>query len=455
MGKRIWAYLRANGSRLYFGGSLLAAAFAYGVAVGLYEIPPYRTIVEGRDAAVDWVENWRHYTRTEPTKHLAAARDDGAGVTVHRRGAVAPGVTFISSFWNGSNAMRLIDLDGNTLHEWAVSQTRIWPGRTAGRGEPAHDWDTDIHGAVLLPDGDVVFSFEYRGLARVDRCGRTIWSIPRNTHHSVHVAADGTLWVPGRRKLKRPQPQLPFLEPPVRDDLILEISPDGEVLREISVLEAIYRGKYEAILFADRTNRLEHAPDPPWGEELVHLNDIEPLDAALAGQFPLFEAGDLLISMRYINAIAVIDPDAEAVKWALVGPHIRQHDPDFLPDGRIGVFDNRHRLIGGSRILAIDPAGGRHEVLYETPDGSERQFHTWIRGKQQFLPNGNILITEHSAGRVFEVTPTGETVWTFINRWDDRRIVKITQAHRYPAPYAEFAQNGVTCDEPNERGDGG
>jgi hypothetical protein len=29
------------------------------------------------------------------------------------------------------------------------------------------------------------------------------------------------------------------------------------------------------------------------------------------------------------------------VKWSQTGPWLRQHDPDFLSDGRILVYDNR------------------------------------------------------------------------------------------------------------------
>jgi len=47
------------------------------------------------------------------------------------------------------------------------------------------------------------------------------------------------------------------------------------------------------------------------------------------------------------------------VKWWRTGPFLRQHDPDFLPNGHILVFDNRlggrdHRF-GESRIVEIDP----------------------------------------------------------------------------------------------------
>ena len=64
-------------------------------------------------------------------------------------------------------------------------------------------------------------------------------------------------------------------------------------------------------------------------------------------------------------------------------------------------------------------------------------------GKHQPLPNGNILITETEGGRAFEVTPNGETVWSFVNRYDDKAVAIIEQAERYAEHYADFV--GKPC----------
>jgi hypothetical protein len=46
-------------------------------------------------------------------------------------------------------------------------------------------------------------------------------------------------------------------------------------------------------------------------------------------------------SFRNINLIIVFDPDSGVVKWSQTGPWLRQHDPDFLSDGRLLIYDNR------------------------------------------------------------------------------------------------------------------
>jgi len=60
----------------------------------------------------------------------------------------------------------------------------------------------------------------------------------------------------------------------------------------------------------------------------------------MAEQFPFLEKGQVLISMREIDTIAVVDLDKEQVVWATHGSWHRQHDPDFLPNGNLLIFDN-------------------------------------------------------------------------------------------------------------------
>ena len=49
--------------------------------------------------------------------------------------------------------------------------------------------------------------------------------------------------------------------------------------------------------------------------DLFHLNDVEALSNSIADQYPLFETGDLLISLRDLHLVFVMDPITEIVKW--------------------------------------------------------------------------------------------------------------------------------------------
>ena len=151
--------------------------------------------------------------------------------------------------------------------------------------------------------------------------------------------------------------------------------------------------------------------------DALHLNHVEALSPELAPAFPMFKAGDLLVSLRRLNLLMVIDPVTETVKWTQTGPWMRQHDPHFEASGKILVYDNRsienynHEAEGrpamASRILEFDPRTEQTEVLYE--GSREEPFYVFRMGKNQRLPNGNILVTEPDPGRAFELAPAARS----------------------------------------------
>ena len=52
---------------------------------------------------------------------------------------------------------------------------------------------------------------------------------------------------------------------------------------------------------------------------MTHGNDIDPLPAALAPDFPQFAPDDLVISYATTNLLFVLDPESLKVKWWRVG----------------------------------------------------------------------------------------------------------------------------------------
>jgi hypothetical protein len=415
--------------------------FASGVVVGLFRVFPYALLESVATEGVEWLRYPQHKVRLTPQKFLAPARHKEKGVTQHVKGKAYPGQTFIEGFFGNGNGMQLIDLDGAMLHEWRVSFNAIWPEAPHLEQQP-HDWDIEIHGALLYPNGDVVFNFQYGGLVRLDKCARVRWKLPLQTHHAIFQDTEGNLWVPGRRLRKTPVEKFPKVPAPFYEEYILQVSPDGKVLREISILDAIFESKYEGVLFANGAHGTRI--NVPLDRDFTHLNDIEVLAPETAPAFPLFEAGDLLVSLRNMNLLLVLSPKSARIKWSLTGPYLRQHDPDFLPTGRISVFDNRRdggngAIFGGSRILELDPVTTKIVTVYG--EGDNTRFYTETMGDHQRLPNGNMLITESEAGRAFEVTADGEVVWSFVNRWDDDAVAVIGRATRYSEHYtASIAQ---------------
>ena len=431
-----------NAPKLLFLLSSASVLFFYGLAVGHKKIFPFYELRFGYHSSQQVLKQLPTLTGSQPQDFLSQARHQGYGVARIDTQKTAPGLTFISGLFNGGNEMRLISQDGSVVQRWPVRFTELFPDASHIEpriNRPNTDWHTDIHGAIALSDGSVVFNFEYNGMVKLDRCGAVQWTVPRMTHHSIEQSSDGSFWV-GGRQYEEGVSEFPPLQVPYEEDTVLRISENGDVLDEFSVPRVFFNSDLEYLLLSagsfriSRRGRIEESK-----KQLVHLNDIEELSADLADLFPQFEAGDLLLSLRDRNLIMLVDPRTRRVKWHQTGPWIRQHDPDFGADGTISVFNNNTdgtrsgSVLGGSTIVVLDPEDRKAVVLYGAKPG--QKMYTPVRGRHQNLPNGNILITESVAGRVFEVTKQGYVVWEFINRFDDDKVAAVNDAIRYPEHY--------------------
>jgi hypothetical protein len=115
----------------------------------------------------------------------------------------------------------------------------------------------------------------------------------------------------------------------------------------------------------------------------------------------------------------------------MTGPFFGQHDPDFLPNGNILLYDNRitgsRPELGYSRVLEINPL--TREIVWEYVGTAEDPMYTAIGGKVQLLPNGNVLAVEPQGGRIIEIARNNgdDIVWQFhqsARRRDGRRGVR-------------------------------
>jgi len=419
-------------ARLGFVAGIVGLGFAYGVAVGALEIFPYRLLAQAKSAAVSLI---KAQTKREtfvfdlaPAPGVTVAANGLASNVADRR---SPGLTFIVGFDGEAYGAKLVDAEGSVLHRWTKTFSEVFP-------EPRHvqyrarDSEVDWHGTWLFPNGDVLFNltgghFPYGGgLVKIDKDSNILWSLPRNTHHDIAVADDGTIYVPAHVYLNESPRGLSARIERFYDERILKVSPDGTVLDEIPILAAIRDSDYRGLLSLNYRDDEDISSDREDLEDVFHVNNIDVLSDALAPRFARFESGDYLISIRNINTIAVISHRTKKVIWALTGPFVRQHDPDFTSAGTILVYDNRgHDGPGGrSRLLEIDPA--TQAIVWSYTGTADRPFYSFSRGKQQRLPNGNILAIEWSPGRVFEVTPDGEIVWEYFNRITTARGEPVT-----------------------------
>lgn len=397
--------------------SLCLLSVLFGAAVMHFQFFPYiflRSAFLGGEAVyerfiVEPVEGYYH-----PSLWSVALTPD-TGVTRYDPQRAYNGLTLYSS--THAQKATLVDMDGRVAHEWALRFRDVWP-------DPPHVpipvdkeriyWRT----AHLFPNGDLLAMFVGQGdtpwgygLVKIDKDSQVIWAYPGRVHHDLDIGPDGRIYTLAHKVETESLPWLPKLLPPFIHDYVVVLSPDGEELTRVSLLEAMrdspYRAMLEDLLFvqAQYTTKGDY----------THANAVDVVRRPVHGPNVTFREGQILVSMRDIQAIGVIDPEAKAFTWAMRGPWRGHHDPDLLDDGRMLIFDNVGHLGPGgrSRVIEFDPFS--QEILWQFAGDEEEYFFSLLRARQERLPNGNILITESGRGRLLEVTRDKRIVWEYWN----------------------------------------
>jgi hypothetical protein len=415
-------WLKRNISALVSIVSAIILVFLSGIAWAHLQLPGATLVRNTIDAAQDWRANAPAYLGRVPLKHLQPRRFKEDGLVLSDTGHAAPGVTFMTGLFGQKLGARLYAVDGTLIHEWPTNFFDV------ARDAMRYPFDALLHGDYLYPNGDILTNVDGVGLFRVSACGDVRWQNRAGSHHSLFVDEEGFLWTPIKAKEYR---DTALRKEPFNFDRVAKFNADtGAMLEEIDLVKMLEDSQLEGLALSNRMI----------AEDTMHLNDVEVLSSAMAPAFPDFTAGDLLLSSRNFSQLWVVDRKTRRLKWWYAGPIIGQHDPDFQPDGTITVFDNHPngKSPGESRILRIDPKTKDYETVYAGRAGNN--FFSAYRGKHQLLENGNLLITETDAGRVFEVTKEGQMVWSFINGWDEDRVAWIMSATRYPPEYASIGQ---------------
>jgi len=320
-----------------------------------------------------------------------------SGAIVDDASAVAPGANL---YTNDEDTVLLIDAQGELLRSWEL------PGRT------------HCEHAELLASGRLAVLCERDALLVIEPDGTVVREVPGNLHHDVAELEDGSLVVPVRDEARR------YRGRAVVFDSILQISPDGGT----STLWSSY-DQLETLRGIHARGELETLPSPRilahylWRwlrgkginrHDYYHLNAVEVLGQTTLGQRDgRFRAGNLLISLRNADTIAILDRETLEPVWHW-GEGVLElpHDPTWLPEGRLLVFDNGTRR-GYSRVLEVDPE--TEEIVWRYPPEGSHSLNSEWRGSSQRLPGGNTLICESERGHVLEVTPEGRVVWEFWN----------------------------------------
>jgi hypothetical protein len=240
----------------------------------------------------------------------------------------------------------------------------------------------------------------------MDKDSRLVWKYLAHAHHDLDVGPDGNIYLLTQEISHKIVDRWRHLKPPRIDDFVVVLSPDGQELKKVSMLDALVNSPYARLL----NTVAWYSKD-----DYTHANAIELVDEAAAVRLSGQPGRQVLVSMRELGAIGLLDLDKEVFTWAARGPWIGQHDPDLLPNGNMLLFDNVGDFgdRGDSRVIEFDPK--TYEIVWSYAGSVNRPFHSILRSDQERLANGNTLITESDGGRLLEVAPDGEIVWEYVN----------------------------------------
>jgi Arylsulfotransferase (ASST) len=387
----------------------------------------------------------------------------------------------------------LIDLDGNEVHSWPHV---AFP---AGLLDPALTGGQLGHVVVQLQNDPGIEQgfFNNKVLGELDWDGKTVWQWgpeapggAAQQHHDWGRLPNGNTLVLSHLTHRVKE----LGDKDVLDDVIYEVTPDGKIAwtwvagdhlsefgftpSDLSYLRGVVsRGK---------------------NVDYLHINDMK-----VVGKNHWFDGGDqrfnpdnIIVDSRNANFIVIIDKQSGKVVWGLGPDYPRlkispgmavqggksklprpvdqisgQHDAQIIPEGLQGagdllVFDNQGSAGyppvttgAGSRVLEIDPV--QKQVVWEyTAEYSGRPawtFRSHFISDARRLPNGNTFIDEGMDGRFFQVTPTGDIVWEYINPYvslestaaqapNGRPIISNDVYRAIPVPY-EWVPAGTPHSE--------
>lgn len=409
--------------------ALCALAFAYGVAAMRFKIFPYTVITKAEAAAValtslgadDLMAGALELDPKAPAAPTVKTLAAGAGT---ERLLVAGGPYQMMSRCPTHGCWAwVIDRQGNILHSWEVDLDKLLAGmpKPAGRTKTSNFYP---QGMALQPDGSLVFTiigfntYPYQiGLAKVSKSGEVLWTRWTNNHHWIVTDAAGTIYAPGMT-FKKDMTYFgeSFVDTRCNGQVMAEsidiFAPDGTLQRRYDLIDTIERSDRPGLLYG-----LRDGCDP------IHLNSIDLATPAAAVRLPGVEAGDMLVSLRESDTIAVVGRRDGLIKYAVTGRTAAQHSPKFLPDGTVLVFDNLggRRKTGGSRIVRVDLATGETSTVFPREGNTaELPFVSDDGGHLEISPDGKrAMVITKEPGRAIEIDiATGQPLWSLRSGMD-------------------------------------
>ena len=294
---------------------------------------------------------------------------------------------------NGGDDAFLIDMEGRFVHRW-------------------HS-DAGINYGFLLPNGNLLFrdrgsnpnSPGSNAIRELDWEGEMVWEYRNpNLRRHCRLANGNNLFLMQEEISPELSRQVlggfhTAADPErMNGDLVVETTPGGSVVSEWR--SSGHLNPQEDII-CPLENRFS------WGG----ANDLTVVENGENG-----DDGRFLISFRILDTVALVDRSTGEFVWKWgPGQISHQHNPTLLASGNLLVLDNgaHRRGLSSSRVVEVNPT--TNEIVWQYRGDPLVSFFTHFTGGAERLPNGNTLITEGMTGRLFEVTPSNQVVWEYVN----------------------------------------
>ena len=396
--------------------------YVLGAGAMFYQLPSSGWLANAFAGARVWSESKRTASPPLPPAEKRVARP-----AVDRPDKTYDGFTLYTCPAGGESGTQatLINMQREVVHRWAIPFSHVWPNPVHIDTRPNDSW-VWFFDTYLYPNGDLLAVFHAMnrtgcGLAKLDKESNLLWAYPAGVHHAVDVAEDGTIYTLQHEEVDELPQGLEKISTPCLVEYLVALSPDGKPLRKpLSILAALRNSPYAAVLSMLEKPTKRRIPRPGStaphvnyaydDSDVLHANCVRVLSRDLVSKFPNFKAGHVLVSMRTLSLIAMLDPETGVVDWAARGPWQAQHDPQFLENGHLLIFDNLGSPIA-SRVLEYDPQTQAVPWSYAGEGDNGAEFFTSERGMSQRLPNGNTFIVSSESGELIEITGEKEVVW--------------------------------------------
>src|SRR3546814_6757361 len=140
--------------------------------------------------------------------------------------------------------------------------------------------------------------FPYTTLFRsLDKDSNVVWRYLGRSHHDFDIAEDVRIYTLTHEMRNKRYDKLEQITIPRLDDAVTVLSPDGEELKTVFLMDILAKPEYRRLL--DHISWFNN-------HDFIHTNTIEYIDAEKAAVLPFAEEGQVLLSFRDIGTLAEI-----------------------------------------------------------------------------------------------------------------------------------------------------